>query len=86
MTHHAHTSFSNLSDIARLEHLEAGPFRPTELVFIGGNVDDLPALLASVRPGVEVVVLDSSQDGLAQMAEHLAGRSGQTAIHVVSHG
>ena len=58
----------------------------TEVVFIESNLSDRPTLVAGIRAGVEVVVLDSSGDGLAQMAQWAAGRDGYDAIHVISHG
>jgi uncharacterized repeat protein (TIGR02059 family) len=57
-----------------------------EVVFISSAVDDVQTLLAGLRPGVEAVVLDSARDGLAQITDHLAGRSGIASIHIVSHG
>jgi len=58
----------------------------TEIVFIENNVADYQTLVNDAKPGEEVHVLDSSQDGLAQMAQILDGRSGIDAIHIVSHG
>jgi Ca2+-binding RTX toxin-like protein len=58
----------------------------TELVFIDGSLDGIAALVAQVRPGAQVFVLDPAVDGLAQMARIAAGYSGLAAIHVVSHG
>ncbi len=57
-----------------------------EIVFILGNLPDIQQLLAGINPGTEVYILDSQQDGLAQMADILAGRSGIDAIHLLSHG
>ncbi len=57
-----------------------------EIVFVENNLQDLQAVLAGLRPGVEVVLLDSAGDGVAQMADALRGRSGIDAIHIVSHG
>ncbi|MDO3651448.1 DUF4347 domain-containing protein, partial [Nocardia mangyaensis] len=37
-------------------------------------------------PSAEVVLLDPTRDGVEQIAEVLAGRSGIDAIHIVSHG
>jgi uncharacterized repeat protein (TIGR02059 family) len=62
-----------------------GPQRH-EVVFISDDVDDAQTLLGGLRPGVEAVVLDSTRDGLAQIADHLAGRSGIASLHIVSHG
>jgi hypothetical protein len=56
------------------------------IVFVSDRLADLPSLLAALPAGLEVVVLDGSADGLAQMAAALQGRSGLAAIHVLSHG
>ncbi len=57
-----------------------------EVVFIEDNVRDYQKLAAAVTPGVEVVVLDHTKDGLQQMIAALDGRAPVDAIHVVSHG
>lgn len=56
-----------------------------EIVFIDAGVTDAAVLAAGVRLGVQVVMLDSSLDGLTQIVESLAGRSGLDAIHILSH-
>ncbi|HSV82048.1 MAG TPA: DUF4347 domain-containing protein, partial [Ramlibacter sp.] len=58
----------------------------SEVVFVEDNVSDYQTLVAGMRAGVEVVLLDSRGDGLRQMAAYLDGRSGIDVIHVVSHG
>ncbi|TAK60156.1 DUF4347 domain-containing protein, partial [Methylobacter sp.] len=58
----------------------------TEVLFIESNVTDYQMLIEGAKPGTEVHVLDAGQDGLAQMAQILDGRSGIDAIHIVSHG
>jgi autotransporter-associated beta strand protein len=58
----------------------------TEVLFVENNVADYQTLINNAKPGSEVHVLDASQDGLAQMAQILDGRSGIDAIHVISHG
>lgn len=52
------------------------------------NVADWQTLAAGVRAGVEVVVLDSTGDGLAQMATWLAQKTPGSvdAIHLLGHG
>ena len=55
----------------------------TEVVFVDGRVPDPQSFAIDGR---EVVVLNSEQDGLEQMAAALSGRTGVTAVHVVSHG
>jgi len=62
------------------------PSARTELVFIESNLADIAALEAGIGAGREVHVLDAAQDGLAQIASVLAGRSGIDALHLVTHG
>ncbi|SHE46364.1 autotransporter-associated beta strand repeat-containing protein [Marinomonas polaris DSM 16579] len=57
-----------------------------EVVFIESNVADYQSLIDGVNAGVEVVLLDSTQDGLAQMAEWAKTHRDYDAIHVISHG
>ncbi len=59
---------------------------PREIVFIDSRMPQLEALLAAMRPGVDLVMLDGSHDGLAQIADYLMAHSGGQAVHVVSHG
>lgn len=57
-----------------------------EVVFIETNVADYQSLVEGTKAGVEVVLLDSSQDGLSQMTEWAKTHSDYDAIHVISHG
>src|SRR5690606_12282217 len=57
-----------------------------EVVFVVDNLPDVDTMTGGVREGVEVVMLDSEGDGLAQMADYLDGRTGLSAVHIVSHG
>ena len=57
-----------------------------EIVFVDGQVQDYQQLLAGIKPGTEVVVLNPTGDGLKQISDYLAGRTGIDAIHIVSHG
>jgi len=56
-----------------------------EVVFIEDNLPDYLKLAESARRGAEVVVLDHTRDGLAQMIAALQGRE-VDAIHLVTHG
>ena len=56
-----------------------------EIAFVDASVSDVQGLLASLG-SVEVVVLDVTRDGVAQIAQTLEGRSGIDAIHILSHG
>ncbi|WP_157959132.1 cadherin domain-containing protein, partial [Marinomonas shanghaiensis] len=57
-----------------------------EVVFIEDNVADYQTLIDGMNAGVEVVLLDSTQDGLAQMALWAESNSDYDAIHIISHG
>jgi len=57
-----------------------------EIVFIDPAVTNYPDLVAGVRSGVEVVVLEATTDGVEQISSVLAQRHNLTAVHVVSHG
>ncbi|XKH39012.1 autotransporter-associated beta strand repeat-containing protein [Azospirillum doebereinerae] len=57
-----------------------------EVVFIESNVADRQILMNGVAAGVEVVLLDSGQDGLSQMAQWAQTHTGYDAVHVISHG
>ncbi len=57
-----------------------------ELVFIDQALPDLSTLLAGIRPGTEVILLDPNRDGIQQIAEALRGRKGVRALHILSHG
>ncbi len=56
------------------------------IVFIDSRVSDPGVIAAAVPEGAEIILLDGSVDGMAQIAGALAGRSGVDAIHIVSHG
>jgi Domain of unknown function (DUF4347) len=57
-----------------------------EVAFIDRYVDDLPTLLAGLRPGVEPVLLSDLEPAPRQMARAVAGRQNLIAIHVLAHG
>ncbi|WP_262300076.1 Ig-like domain-containing protein [Microvirga sesbaniae] len=57
-----------------------------QIAFVFDNVADSEGLVSAFRAGVEVHVLDAAQDGLAQIAAILEGRSNVEALHVVGHG
>lgn len=59
-----------------------------DVAFVLDNLADWQTLAAGVPTGVEVVVLDSRGDGLAQMADWLAQKAlgSVNAIHLLSHG
>lgn len=57
-----------------------------EIVAIDTGIANWETLRDSVPSGVEVVLIDAHGDGIRQLAEELAGRSGVASLHIVSHG
>ncbi len=57
-----------------------------EIVFVANNIKDYQALIKDMSPSVEIVVLDASQDGLAQMVAWAEAHSGYDAMHIFTHG
>jgi hypothetical protein len=62
------------------------PLLRREMVFVDRRVPDYGKVLAAIRPGAEVVLLDPDEDGLAQIAAVVRRRSNLSAIHLISHG
>lgn len=56
------------------------------VVFVDAGASDLAAVQKPVADGAELVLLHGDRDGVQQIREHLAGRSGIREIHLVSHG
>jgi fibronectin-binding autotransporter adhesin len=55
------------------------------VLFIDSRVPDLQQLINAAQPGTRVVLLQSDQDGMQQMADALQGMSGLGSISVISH-
>ena len=53
---------------------------------VSASVLEYQQLLDGISPNVEVHVLDPARDGVAQMAEILAGRTGIDAVHLIGDG
>ena len=57
-----------------------------EIAFVDVTVPDYQTLLNGMDPNIEVIMLEGGQDGIAQMANALSGRTGIDAVHIISHG
>jgi hypothetical protein len=57
-----------------------------EVAFIDSSVANWQVLVDGMPPGIEVVLLDAAEDGLAQMVNWAWERCNYDAIHVLSHG
>ena len=56
------------------------------IFFVDSAVKEYASLVDACGAGAEVIILDSAADGIAQVANVLAGRTDVSALHVVSHG
>jgi hypothetical protein len=56
------------------------------IAFIDSGLEDYQSLVAGIAPGIEVVVLESTQNGVEQISRVLAKRQRIGSIHIVSHG
>lgn len=76
--------------VNEVQHVAAEDVR--ELVFVDSSVPDVDQLLADLRTergedrGFEVITLDSTRNGIAQITSALTNYMDIDAIHVVSHG
>lgn len=64
----------------------AGNTAAHQIVFIDPGVEDADSLLRGLAAGTQVYMLRSDQDGLAQIAETLAGRHDVSDVSIIAHG
>ena len=64
----------------------SAPSDRKEIVFIDTRVEDYQTLMEGIDSNAEVILLDSTRDGVEQIAEALNGRTDIDAIHLISHG
>ena len=58
----------------------------TGILFLDSSVKNYEILLKSVVSGIEVIVLDSNQDGVEQITQTFLQRHRVESVHIVSHG
>ena len=56
------------------------------IAFIDTTVPDYQTLIAAINPEFEIVLLDSTRDGVEQISSILANRNKLTSVHIISHG
>ncbi len=61
------------------------------VIFVDTSVDNYQTLVNDIEKNlndqsVAIVYLDSTKDGLTQISDYLAGVSGISAVHIISHG
>lgn len=62
------------------------PNRGASILVLDSTIDDYQQLIAGVKPGTEVHVLDPAQNAIDQITQLLIDRSGISSLHIVSHG
>jgi len=72
--------------VSLLDQVVATPGETHAVVFFESSVANYQILEQGLGAGTDAVLLDSSGDGLREMAAFLAGRHGLTSIGVVAHG
>jgi Domain of unknown function (DUF4347) len=77
---------SSASDDSNAPQGEPPASQGVEIAFIDTGVANWEVLRDNLRPGIETVLIDSTRDGVEQMAAYLQGRTGVDAIHIISHG
>ena len=58
----------------------------TDLVFIDSQIEDYQSLVNGVLPGVKVVVLNSTENGVDQITRVIGRYFHISSVHIVSHG
>ncbi|MGL5059873.1 MAG: DUF4347 domain-containing protein, partial [Microcoleus sp.] len=58
----------------------------SSIAFIDSQVEEYQSLIAGVKPGTEVVILDRNRDAIEQITQILAARNNIDSIHIISHG
>jgi VCBS repeat-containing protein len=59
---------------------------PSHIVFIDSTIENYSILRESFQGHAEVVVLDATQDGIAQISQALAQRQQVSSVQILSHG
>ncbi len=57
-----------------------------QLIIIDSQVTDWQSLVGNLSPDATILILDSTRDGISQIAELVANYSNLDAIHIISHG
>ncbi len=78
--------FTDRIDLFSALSMRATSFDQKEMVFIDTRVDDYQTLMEGIDFNAEVIILDSTRDGVEQIAEALNGRTNIDAIHLIAEG
>jgi|GEM_PF-5070794 len=76
---------ASLAEAAGLEPSDRGAGR-VEVVVVDPTVENAGAIVAGLPAGIEVLILERNDEGVAAIADALAGRHDIDALHIISHG
>lgn len=65
---------------------QALPAAGREIVFIDAGISNLDKLLQGIPQGAEIVLVQTSEDGVMKMLSTLQGQKDIAAIHIIGHG
>ena len=85
-THSAQAPDGHDDLVAALAGHEPPAAQRNEIVFVDAGVTDLQTLLSGISPSAQVIILDADRDGVEQIAQTLANRTGVDAIHLIAEG
>jgi len=82
----ADTVFINALAGIRAATVDAPTAAPRDIAFVDTRVSNWQSLVGNIRPGIEVVLIQPSDNGIATMLSTLKGQTGIDAIYIVGHG
>lgn len=68
-----------------MDHLPP-TFTSDTVVFVDDSIPDIDYLIAALPVNVEWTLLNAHENGFAQMAAYLRGRTGLDSVQLISHG
>ena len=81
-----HGSVDGLFDARSLVNLRDTGRRDRSVVFIESDVPDIKTLVQNIDAHTRIVLLDSTKDGVDEIASYLSAHKGMKNVYVFSHG
>ena len=82
-TDHSTVDTALTTDVATSAGLSSARY---EIAFVDPAVAGWQNIVAAIRPGVDVVVIDPARDAFAQIADAVNAGVQVDAVHIISHG
>ncbi|WP_162604974.1 Ig-like domain-containing protein [Geomonas terrae] len=84
--HRDATDFASLLVKPLASNVGAAATKGVEIAFVDATTPDASSLIAGIRSGGQVVLLDPNKDGIQQITDALQKAGNVSAIHIVGHG